>query len=160
MSKRNLGVSLISLIITIIVIIILASISFFGGMRTPENALLANFDEEVNNVRTALATYRAGLFEEYGDMDYEAKVVEIIDAPSEFVSISDSSTKGYVVDMSKLNYSTKVIAKDAFEGDTVTFDVDDVIVYDKLGAVYYAKGYRDEDKLYYNVKCYKVVDGE
>jgi type II secretory pathway pseudopilin PulG len=160
MSKRNLGVSLISLIITIIVIIILASISFFGGMKTPENALLANFDEEVNNVRTALATYRAGLFEEYGDMDYEAKAVEIIDAPSEFVSISDSSTKGYVVDMSKLNYSTTSIAKDAFEGDTVTFDVDDVIVYDKLGAVYYAKGYRDENKLYYNVKCYKVVEGE
>ena len=160
MSKRNLGVSLISLIITIIVIIILASISFFGGMKTPENALLSNFDEEVNNVRTALATYRAGLFEEYGDMDYEAKAVEIIDAPSEFVSISDSSTKGYVVDMSKLNYSTNSIAKDAFEGDTVTFDVDDVIVYDKLGAVYYAKGYRDENKLYYNVKCYKVVEGE
>ena len=49
MSKRNLGVSLISLIITIIVIIILASISFFGGMKTPENALLANFDEEVKS---------------------------------------------------------------------------------------------------------------
>lgn len=160
MFKCNSGVSLISLIITIIAIIILASISLFGGMRTPENAMLANFFEDVNNVRTALATYRAGMFEEKGDMDYDAKTVELVDAPSEFVSISESSTKGYVVDMSKLNYSTKVIAKDAFDGSIVTFGVDDVIVYDKLGAVYYAKGYKDENKLYYNVKCYKVVEGE
>lgn len=160
MFKYNSGVSLISLIITIIVIIILASISLFGGMRTPENAMLANFFEDVNNVRTALATYRAGMFEEKGDMDYEAKAVELVDAPSEFVSISNSSTKGYVVDMSKLDYSTKVIAKDAFDGSVVTFGVDDVIVYDKLGAVYYAKGYKDENKLYYNVKCYKVAEGE
>ena len=129
-------------------------------IRTPENAMLANFFEDVNNVRTALATYRTELFEEKGDTDYGAKVVELVDAPSEFVSISESSTKGYVVDMSKLNYSTKVIAKDAFDGNIVTFGVDDVIVYDKLGAVYYAKGYKDENKLYYNVKCYKVVEGE
>ena len=100
MFKCNSGVSLISLIITIIVIIILASISLFGGMRTPENAMLANFFEDVNNVRTALATYRTELFEEKGDTDYGAKVVELVDAPSEFVSISESSTKGYVVDMS------------------------------------------------------------
>ena len=126
MFKCNSGVSLISLIITIIVIIILASISLFGGMRTPENAMLANFFEDVNNVRTALATYRTELFEEKGDTDYGAKVVELVDAPSEFVSISESSTKGYVVDMSKLNYSTKVIAKDAFDGNIVTFGVDDV----------------------------------
>lgn len=160
MFKCNSGVSLISLIITIIVIIILASISLFGGMRTPENAMLANFFEDVNNVRTALATYRAGMFEENGDMDFDAKAVELVDVPSEFVSISESSMKGYIVDMSKLDYSTKVIAKDAFEGSIVTFGVDDVIVYDKLGAVYYAKGYKDENKLYYNVKCYKVVEGE
>ena len=160
MFKCDSGVSLISLIITIIVIIILASISLFGGMRTPENAMLANFFGDVNNVRTALATYRTELFEEKGDTDYGAKVVELVDAPSEFISISESSTKGYVVDMSKLNYSTKVIAKDAFDGNIVTFGVDDVIVYDKLGAVYYAKGYKDENKLYYNVKCYKVVEGE
>ena len=160
MFKCNSGVSLISLIITIIVIIILASISLFGGMRTPENAMLANFFEDVNNVRTALATYRTELFEEKGDTDYGAKVVELVDAPSEFISISESGPKGYVADMSKLNYSTKVIAKDAFDGNIVTFGVDDVIVYDKLGAVYYAKGSKHENKLYYNVKGYKVVEGE
>lgn len=160
MSKSSSGISLISLIITIITIIILASIAFFNGERAPESALLANFFEEVENVREALATYRITLFEENGDTDYEAKSVEIVGAPSEFKSISNSSTKGYVVDMSKLSYSTKTIAKGEFAGDTVTFGVDDVLVYDKLGAVYYAKGYKDENKLYYNVKCYKTLEGE
>lgn len=160
MSKSNSGISLISLVITIITIIILASITFFNGERTPESALLANFFEEIRSVQTALAMYRTTLFEENDDTDYETKSVEIVDAPSEFKSISNSSTKGYVVDMSKLNYSTKTIAKGEFTGDTVTFGVDDVLVYDKLGAVYYAKGYKDANKLYYNVNCYKTLEGE
>lgn len=160
MIKGNLGISLMSLIITIITIIILASISIVGEMGTPENAMLANFFTDVKNVRDALATYRAGLFEEKGDTDYGAKTVELVGAPSEFVSISNSGVKGYVVEMSKINYTAKLIAKEEFTGDTVTFGIDDVLIYDKLGAVFYAKGYRDENKLYYNVNCYKIVEGE
>lgn len=160
MIKSNLGISLMSLIITIIAVIILASISIVGEMGTPENAMLANFFTDVKNVRDALATYRTGLFEEKGDTDYGAKTVELVGAPSEFVSISNSSVKGYVVEMSKINYTAKTVAKEEFTGDVVTFGVDDVLVYDKLGAVFYAKGYRDENKLYYNVNCYKIVEGE
>ena len=50
---NNSGISLISLIITIIVTIILASIVIFSGLATPEKARLAKFATDIDNVQTA-----------------------------------------------------------------------------------------------------------
>lgn len=48
------GISLISLIITVIVIILLASITIFNGMNTPEQAQFAKFSTEVANLQEAV----------------------------------------------------------------------------------------------------------
>ena len=54
MEKQNLGISLISLIITIIVIIRLAAIVSFSGMGTPEKAQGSAVISDIENVRTAV----------------------------------------------------------------------------------------------------------
>ena len=62
---RNQGVSLVSLIITIIVTIILAAIVIFSGMDTPERAQLANFGQAVSNVSSALVDQLTGVSTSY-----------------------------------------------------------------------------------------------
>lgn len=58
---RNQGVSLVSLIITIIVTIILAAIVIFSGMDTPERAQLATFGNNVTNISAALQDQLTGV---------------------------------------------------------------------------------------------------
>lgn len=58
---RNQGVSLVSLIITIIVTIILAAIVIFSGMDTPERAQLATFGNNVTNVSSAMTDQLTGV---------------------------------------------------------------------------------------------------
>ncbi len=62
--KRNDGISLISLIITIIVIIILAAIVIFSGMDTPEKAQLSKVISDIDNVQTAVDQAYSGLYTE------------------------------------------------------------------------------------------------
>jgi type II secretory pathway pseudopilin PulG len=52
--KRNEGISLITLIITIIVIIILAAIVIFTGLRTPDSAQFSAFTNDVDTVYTRM----------------------------------------------------------------------------------------------------------
>ena len=54
MKKSSLGISLISLIITIIVIIILAAIVIFSGLGTPDSANLAKFTSEFADFNLAV----------------------------------------------------------------------------------------------------------
>lgn len=55
--KKNMkyGLSLISLIITVIVIIILATIVIFSGLKTPDRANFAKFAEDFSSYKTAIA---------------------------------------------------------------------------------------------------------
>lgn len=54
MKKSSLGISLISLIITIIVIIILAAIVIFSGLGTADDALFARFTSEFSDFNLAV----------------------------------------------------------------------------------------------------------
>ena len=54
MKNKNLGISLISLIITIIVIIILAAIVIFTGLGTPDQANFASFASEFSDFNLAV----------------------------------------------------------------------------------------------------------
>lgn len=157
----NKGISLISVIISIICIIILASIVIFTGLETPDNALFSDFAEEISNIRTSLATKRANNFMEYGDEDYGFREVELVGAPDNFVSFSKGSGNkiGHLVDLNLLDYNVRIRGKGTVDG-TVTFKQDDVFVYDKNGAIYYVLGYNNEDKIYYNVITYENVGGE
>lgn len=64
MSKSKFGISLISLIITVIVIIILAAIVIFSGMGTPEKAQLSKVISDIDNVQTAVDQAYYGLYTE------------------------------------------------------------------------------------------------
>lgn len=151
MLKNNNGISLISLVITIIVIIILAGISFFNGLKTPESALRSLFTDEVVSVRVAVANARAKNLIEYDDENYGFYYVSIDNAPDNFVSFSTGNITGYVVDFDLLDYVPNVRGKGLVSsGDQVTFGEDDVYIYDKNGSVYYVGGFADEDKIYYN----------
>ena len=84
-----------------------------------------------------------------------------MNAPKEFISISDDAVKGYLIDTSRFkdkpNFGNATIS-----GTTVKFDLDDVLVYDQNGSIYYARGYlNDKDKqLYYNVTVHRSVGGD
>ena len=65
MKKNNLGISIITLIITIIVIIILASIVLFSGLDTPEQAAVARFVTEFSDFELAINNDYAKRAKEY-----------------------------------------------------------------------------------------------
>ena len=52
------GISLMSMIITIVVIIILASIAIFSGFKTPESASFTRFTQEIDDVRVELRSFK------------------------------------------------------------------------------------------------------
>lgn len=154
---KNDGISLIALIITIISIIIIASITLFNAGKEPDYAIRSNFTSEINDLKVALGTKRANNFNEYEEMEKGFKEVTLINAPNDFISFSSTpgEVKGYLIDLELLGYTNLKRGNGSVSGDTVTFDKDDVYVYDKNGTVYYAKGFREETKVYYNATIYK-----
>ena len=151
---NNKGISLISVVITVIVIIIISYIAIESGDRSPELAILSTFTHEVDDLRVALGTYRAESFEKNGDFDYGFQKVSVENAPDDFISLDKNSTTGYLINLDTLGYKP-YYGKGSVTGDVVIFDVDDVYVYDKNGTVYYAKGYEDGDNIYYNATVYR-----
>lgn len=151
---NNRGISLISLIITIISIIIIAIISLYNGYQTPEMANFTGFTSDMDMARVELGIVRAQNFEEHGNKDYGFQKVIIENAPTGFISISEDEVMGYLIHTDILKGNTKY-GSGTISGDTVSFDLDDVLVYDKNGTVYYAKGYVSEERLYYNATVYK-----
>lgn len=156
MFKNNNGISLISLIVTIIAIIIIASISYFNGLEAPETASFSKFMDEIVSIRTELATVRAKNLMEHDDMNYGFKKVILVDMPYGFVSFSgDACDVGYLIDFELLDYKPMNRGMEEITGNEVIFGEDDAYVYDSNGAVYYVKGYENEDKLYFNAKCFE-----
>lgn len=154
----NNGISLLSLVVTIIVIIILASISIFSGLNTPEQASLSIFMEELSNIRVAVASARTKNFEASGDLNKGFTEVVLADAPSSFVSFEAGTSKGYVVNFDLLDYNVRGTGKGDSTVSAATFGVEDIYVYDKNGTVFYVKGFADDGKIYYNANTYVYDD--
>lgn len=161
MEKSNKGISLISLIVTIIVIIILAGISFFSGLGTQEKANFSKFTEEINNIRVSVANYRSESLVTYDDANYGFKKVYVKNAPSSFSSFSgDGADKiGYLVDFNLIDYSLAGYGNQEITGEQVVFEKDDVFVFDSKGIIYYALGREYDGKIYYNAKTYREKGG-
>ena len=144
------------MVITIVIIIILASIVYFSGINTQTSAQLTDFTSEIDDLKVSLATYRARSLVN-GDENDGFKRVTIQNAPSDFISFPNESGQviGYVIDINKLDFKTKSRGYAEVTGDTVTFDKDDVYVYDKNGSVFYAKGFTNDYKVYYSGTVFK-----
>ena len=62
---KEKGVSLISLIITIIVIIISAAVVIFSGMDAPESAQFAKFSSDIDNMQNTVDGRYSDMYTEY-----------------------------------------------------------------------------------------------
>ena len=148
--KREKGVSLISLVITIMVLIILAAIAYGLSTRPIDTAGEVKFLQELADVRSSVNVKRAansknGLDERTINSGF-AKV-SITNAPKGFASFDADDVTGYVVDLSTIEYDKLRRGQgylDFEEGDTVNFGEDDVYIFDADGNVYYAKGFENE----------------
>ena len=58
----NKGISLITVIVTIIVIIILSAIALYSGFGTPEQARLSSFMDAIDNIRNEVRNCKSGIF--------------------------------------------------------------------------------------------------
>ncbi|MBQ9313567.1 MAG: hypothetical protein IJ220_00970 [Clostridia bacterium] len=99
---------------------------------------------------------RTEKFEKYRDINYGFEFVTIENAPKDFVSFPISGTNevvGYLIDTGELE-DLPSFGKGTVSENTVFFDLDDVLVYDKNGNVFYAKGYPHDGRYYYNATSY------
>ena len=155
--RKDKGVSMISLVITIIVILILAAITFHS-VDTIDKASEERAMQELSEVKKGMLTVRAinakqGIDETTLNKNFIR--VKVADAPDNFVSYANNEGEdvGYVVDLSVIDYE-KVNSgqdyKNFSSGDTITFKTDDVFVYDAELKVFNAKsgryleGYQNE----------------
>lgn len=147
------GVSLISLVVTIIVLIILATMFISRTSNLPTEATYAKFSEEILSVDGAVETIRT---QNATNGDSEAKInagfkkVTIINPPRGFESfdkgINYTSVTGYAIDTEAIGYNNATYGKGYNSGDNdIEFLKDDVFVYDATGTVYYAKGVLRKD---------------
>lgn len=151
---NNKGITLISLIITIISIIILASIAIFSSDSTPEYAIFSTFTEELDDIQTAVAIKRANGIANYDNENYDFLKVELVNAPEKFKSFDEGKITGYLIDFSKLDFKPNGTGLETLVGNVATFKQNDVYVYDKNGTVYYVKGFENEGKIYFTMTSY------
>ena len=81
--------------------------------------------------------------------------VKIANAPENFTSFDESETTGYLINLDFIQFNNIKTGHDYTKfnaGDTVTFEKDDVYVYDADEKVYYLLGYElsTGDYLYTN----------
>lgn len=146
MKKRNLGISLISLIITIIVIIILAAIVIFSGMGTPEKAQLSAVISDIDNVQTAVDQAYYGLYTEKsveGEVWTKSQLYESV-ATGETerenlagTGIVEINTAGMV----KMNLPQ-------YEGRKWGVAIEDIDDTTKVGSVVLMPGFKSDNKIY------------
>ena len=147
---------MLSLIITIIATLILASIVIFSSMSAPKSASFSSFVDEVNNIRTSLGIVRNNNLLEHDDANKDFFRVTVENAPDRFITFQNNEGKqiGYVIDMEKIGIPEVKRGLGTFEDEKVTFGVEDVYVYDKNGPVFFVQGYENEGKIYYNSSAF------
>ncbi len=161
-AKKENGISLITLIITIIVVVILTAISMNRTSKIPDDANYTKYMQEMKNVQTGVDNVkvknaRKGSTEAILNAGFEKVYLE--DVPSGFVSFGSMTEPvyGYLVSMETIEYGESVFGK-AFtnyaSGDTLRFgDKDcDVFVYDAEWTVYYVKGLEYDGSMNYTFK--------
>lgn len=144
--NRQEGVTLITVVITIVVVIIIAAIGYTASNTGLEEAVSTKFKQEIAEVKKGVDTQKIinskkGLDE--ATLNSSFKKVNVSNPPKNFVSFDTEKSTAYLIDLDVIDY-TKIKTgqkyKDLQEGDTVTFNEDDVYIYDKKGTVYYVKG--------------------
>ena len=163
--RKNNGVSMISLVITIIVILILAAITFHS-VDTIDKASEERAMQELSEVKKGLLSVRAinakqGIDEATLNKNFTR--VKVAEAPDNFVSYDNNENEdiGYVIDLSVIDYEKVKSGQDYknfSSGDTITFKKDDTFIYDAELKVFntksgrYLDGYQSEENSTQNRK--------
>ena len=146
MKKRNQGISLISLIITIIVIIILGAVVIFSGMGTPEKAQLSAIISDMDNVQTAVDQAYYGFYTEKsvaGEVWTKSQFYEAV-ATGE---TSRENLKGVgIVPISDSSMVKMTLPK--YEGRSWGVAVEDIDDHTRVGSVVLLPGYETDGKIY------------
>ena len=146
MKKKNRGISLISLIITIIVIIILAAIVIFSGMGTPENTQLSAVISDIDNVQTAVN-------EAYNEFYVEKSVAGEVWTESQFYEAvatgetnRDNLTGTGIVPISKDGMVKMTLPN--YEGRSWGVAVEDIDGHTQVGSVVLYPGFEIGRRIY------------
>ena len=146
MKKQNRGISLISLIITIIVIIILGAVVIFSGMGTPEKAQLSAIISDMDNVQTAVDQAYYGFYTEKsvaGEVWTKSQFYEAV-ATGE---TSRENLKGVgIVPISDSSMVKMTLPK--YEGRSWGVAVEDIDDHTRVGSVVLLPGYETDGKIY------------
>ena len=146
MKKQNQGISLISLIITIIVIIILGAVVIFSGMGTPEKAQLSAIISDIDNVQTAVDQAYYGFYTEKsvaGEVWTKSQFYEAV-ATGE---TSRENLKGVgIVPISDSSMVKMTLPK--YEGRSWGVAVEDIDDHTRVGSVVLLPGYETDGKIY------------
>ncbi len=143
---------MVSVVITIIVVIILASVVITDSSQSIYQAGDSKMKQQITEVKKGIDTVRLANAKS-GKTDEDTInagfiKVRVVDPPETFVSFDEDQLTGYAVDLSTIDYEKLEIGRgymSLMKGDIVTFDEDDVFVYDGAGKVFYAKGYQVGD---------------
>ena len=146
MKKRNQGISLISLIITIIVIIIIGAVVIFSGMGTPEKAQLSAIISDMDNVQTAVDQAYYGFYTEKsvaGEVWTKSQFYEAV-ATGE---TSRENLKGVgIVPISDSSMVKMTLPK--YEGRSWGVAVEDIDDHTRVGSVLLLPGYETDGTIY------------
>lgn len=136
---------MITVVLTIVVIVILAAIGIATGSGALDEAAVTKFKHEITEVKRGvevvkLANSKNGIDEITINKNF--KKVKVVNPPNNFVSFDTDELTAYLIDLDTIDYNKLKTGKKYKEvqNDSVTFDVDDVYIYDKLGTIFYVKG--------------------
>ena len=138
MNKK--GVSLMSLIISAIVIILLATTAALNSEKTIDNAYESMFYNEISDIQDYVTRKRNENMVQ-GEAYTGFKKVKINNAPSDFVSVIEPSFIGV-----RDNEWGKEYSKFTGPNAEVTFKIDDVYAFDGKGEVYYLFGFTNDEE--------------
>jgi type II secretory pathway pseudopilin PulG len=165
--KQN-GISLIALIITIIVIIILAAIVIGVALNTPESANRAKFASDMSEVQHAVKVKLAENYNQFitnpdsVDLNTGFTRVLVNSAPDNFDSFAlegaETGTIGYLVKLDTIKMEQLTIGQEYKTATEVTFGATDAFVYDAEGEVFYALGYKYDGTTYYSLEDFNKTN--
>ena len=144
--KKDFGISLISLIITIIVIIILAAIVIFSGMGTPEKAQLSAVVSDIDNVQTAVDQAYYGLYAEKSVAGEVWTKSQFYEAVATGETNRDNLSGTGIVPISEEGMIKMTLPK--YEGRSWGVAVEDIDDTTKVGSVVLIPGYETDGKIY------------
>jgi Tfp pilus assembly protein PilE len=155
-NTKNLGVTLMALIITIIISLILISVTIFAIKNTVDNASLTNFGNEINDIQDATKSYYV-LKNEIPKKEDEnsmtkSDVLSLVNDNNktsfeEELSLNGdaSSEEFYKLDLSKIEVEKTNKGLETRGQDDIY-----IISYPSIN-VYYLKGIKVKNKMYYSI---------